>query len=73
MERITVDIYTDEYTGRSIFFEMWLMSKLKKAGIPIVGTFKFKGVKDGVFGKMTHCENPNMVRYFWKPEGSAES
>jgi len=48
-------------------FEMWIIRKLKNAGIPIIGTLCFIGIERGTITRFEDMENFDSIIWEWNP------
>lgn len=69
METVIVEIRHDEIIDLNprISFEMFVIGKLRQAGIPVIGIFSFKGVSRGTL-KCIDSMHKNIKQFIWNSE-----
>lgn len=48
-------------------WEMWVLGKLKSAGMPLLGFFRFQGVERGTLIRTDDFEDYGATIYRWQP------
>jgi len=69
MKEITVRIPYDEIVDKTFSpgFDTYVIGKLKKAGIPVLGVLIFRGVIRGVYKYWQEFDTMDYI-FKWKPE-----
>jgi hypothetical protein len=69
MNKITVKInsydYPEDWALTPVLYEMWIVGKLKDAGIPIRGTILFRGLERGILTRTDDPEDFGQATYTW--------
>ena len=46
--------------------EVYILARLREAGIPVLGTFSYRGVTSGTLYRYEHPDKP-ILQYLWVP------
>ena len=65
--KLNVHDYPKDWPLEPHLWEMWIVGKLKDAGIPIKGVLKFSGLSSGALYRLDDPADFGMVSYTWVP------
>jgi hypothetical protein len=65
--RFNVNDYPPDMPFNHPMWEMWVVGKLKEAGIPVDGTFLYRGIKSGTLSRMDDPMDFGGYVYRWTP------
>lgn len=63
----SVNDYPEGWPLTSAFWEMWVVGKLKKAGVPIRGLLKFSGLESGTLHRLDDPADFGKYKYVFVP------
>lgn len=70
--RIHVSDFPDDWDMTPGFWESWVIGKLKEAGVPVIGTLKFSGIKSGKLRRLDDPSDFVACVYEWTPNSDIE-
>lgn len=70
MDRIKVSYsisdYPKDWSLEPHLWEMWIVGKLKEAGVPVKGKLRFSGIKSGTLFSLDDPKDFGKATYIWE-------
>ena len=64
--KISIDDFPDNFDMTPSVWEMWVVGKLKSAGVPIKGVLTFRGLEKGTIERYDDPKDFGASTYRWK-------